>query len=80
MLSGIGEDPRSMYPMTSSAHNVQLHARSHPHSLVVRVSARGQQDLDITFHSFYKKVHIGFLQLLKWPHRTSFVTHVEPLN
>ncbi len=24
------------------------------------------------------KGHVGFLQLLKWPCRTSFFTHVEP--
>ncbi len=37
-------------------------------------------DLDVTFHSFYKRpCHIGCLQLLKWPGRTSFLTDVEPL-
>ncbi len=35
--------------------------------------------LDNTFKSDVAiKGHVGFLQLLKWPCRTSFFTHVEP--
>ncbi len=30
--------------------------------------------------TFFIKGHVGFLQLLKWPCRTSFFTHVEPYH
>ncbi len=40
---------------------------------------------DVTFYksltllsTFFIKAHVGLLQLLKWPCRTSFFTHVEP--
>ncbi len=42
---------------------------------------------DVTFYktltsysTVFIKAHVGLLQLVKWPCRTSFFTHVEPYN
>ena len=63
-------------------------------NLVVQQSAKAHGPLvmfslchHVTFYNtltslstVFIKPHVGLLQLLKWPCRTSFFTHVEPLN